>query len=154
MNLQLPVKLENVAYYGRGPWENYNDRNTASYIGNYNSKVSYLGFNYSRPQENGYRTDVRKVSFTNAEGFGLLVEGVGAPFCFNARNNMDEDLDPGLTKKQQHPINVAKRNKLYVNIDYKQMGVGGNNSWGAYPLDKYRLLEKKYGYSFKISPIK
>lgn len=153
LKTQLPVEFENVTYYGRGPWENYNDRNTSAFIGNYTSKVSDLNFDYSRPQENGYRTDVRTVSFTNAEGVGLLIEGVGAPICFNARNNSDEDLDPGLTKKQQHPIDLQKRNQLFVNIDFGQMGVGGNDSWGALPMDQYRLLEKKYEYSFLIKPI-
>jgi beta-galactosidase len=153
MKMQLPVEFENVTYYGRGPWENYNDRNTASFVGSYSCKVDDLKFNYSRPQENGYRTDVRTVSFTDAKGNGLLVEGINAPVCFNARNYMDEDFDPGLTKKQQHPIDVHKRNELYVNIDYKQMGVGGNNSWGALPLDKYRLMGKKHEYSFLIKPV-
>lgn len=154
MKMQLPVEFENVSYYGRGPWENYSDRNTSAFIGSYINKVSDLGFDYSRPQENGYRTDVRTVSFTDSTGFGLLVEGINTPICFNARNNSDDDLDPGLTKKQQHPIDVHKRNKLYVNIDYKQMGVGGNNSWGAFPLDKYRLMKKKYEFSFIIRPVK
>jgi beta-galactosidase len=153
MKMELPVEFENVTYYGRGPWENYSDRNTSSFIGAYTNKVANMGFNYSRPQENGYRTDVRTVSFTDSKGNGLLVEGINAPVCFNARNNMDEDFDPGLTKKQQHPIDVHKRNELYVNIDYKQMGVGGNTSWGALPLEKYRLLEKKYEYSFVIKPV-
>jgi len=153
MKMQLPVEFENVTYYGRGSWENYTDRNTSSFIGKYESKVDDLKFNYSRPQENGYRTDVRTVSFTDTKGNGLLVEGINAPVCFNARNYMDEDFDPGLTKKQQHPIDVHKRNELYVNIDYKQMGVGGNNSWGALPLEKYRLMGKKYEYSFLIKPV-
>ncbi|HAZ03901.1 MAG TPA: beta-galactosidase [Marinilabiliales bacterium] len=154
MKMQLPLELENVSYYGRGPWENYSDRNTSSFIGNYTSKVSDLNFDYSRPQENGYRTDVRTVSFTDSTGFGLVVEGINTPVCFNARNNSDEDFDPGLTKKQQHPVDVPKRKSLYVNIDFKQMGVGGNDSWGALPLDKYRLMDKKYEYSFLIRPVK
>jgi beta-galactosidase len=154
MRMQLPVEFDNVSYYGRGPWENYSDRNTSSFIGNYTSKVSDLGFDYSRPQENGYRTDVRTISFTDSTGFGLVVEGINAPVCFNARNNSDEDFDPGLTKKQQHPVDVHKRKSLYVNIDFKQMGVGGNDSWGALPLDKYRLMDKKYEYSFLIRPVK
>jgi beta-galactosidase len=154
MKTQLPVEFEKVTYYGRGPWENYNDRKTSAFVGNYSSTVSNLNFDYSRPQENGYRIDVRTVSFTNADGYGLLIEGVGSPICFNARNNSDDDLDPGLTKKQQHPIDVKKRNNLFVNIDFGQMGVGGNDSWGAYPMDQYRLQEKKYEYSFLIQPVK
>jgi len=153
LKMRLPVEFNNVDYYGRGPWENYNDRKTSAFIGQYNSNVEGLNFDYSRPQENGYRTDVRKVAFTDNNGKGLLVEGFGGPICFNARNNSDEDLDPGLTKKQQHPIDVKKRNSLFVNIDLDQMGVGGNNSWGAQALRQYRLHDKKYTYSFVIRPV-
>ncbi|HPS12500.1 MAG TPA: glycoside hydrolase family 2 TIM barrel-domain containing protein, partial [Prolixibacteraceae bacterium] len=154
MKTQMPVEFDKVTYYGRGPWENYSDRKTSAFIGEYNCKVADLNFNYSRPQENGYRTDVRTVTFTDSKGAGLIIEGVDGPICFNARNNFDDDMDPGLTKKQQHPIDVHKRNILCVNIDYAQMGVGGNDSWGAYPMDQYRLLDKKYSYSFLIRPVK
>lgn len=154
IKMHVPLELSNVSYYGRGPWENYSDRSTSAFIGKYNCTVADLAFNYSRPQENGYRTDVRIVSFTDSIGNGIIVEGIGTPICFNARDCYDEDLDPGLTKKQQHPFEVRKRKHLVLNIDYKQMGVGGNTSWGAWPLDKYRLLDKKYEYSFCIRPLK
>lgn len=153
MKTQLPGALENVQYYGRGPWENYSDRKNSAFIGQYASKVNELNFDYSRPQENGYRTDVRTVTFTNNEGFGLMIEGSSAPICFNAKYNTDEDFDPGLTKKQQHPIDVRKRHNIYLNIDYGQMGVGGNDSWGALPLDQYRLLNKQFQYSFILKPV-
>ncbi len=154
MKLQIPKEYENIKYYGRGPWENYSDRNSSSFIGIYSSKVDDLGFDYARPQENGYRTDVRFISFTNSENTGLVIKGIENPVCFNARYNSDEDLDPGLTKKQQHPVDVHKRNEIYVNIDLLQMGVGGNNSWGAHTMEKYKLMDKKYKYSFLISPVK
>jgi beta-galactosidase len=153
LKMQLPVDFENVAYYGRGPWENYSDRKTSAFIGNYACKIPDLDFDYSRPQENGYRTDVRWVSFTDSAGTGLLFEGINIPIGFNARNNADDDLDPGLTKKQQHPIDVHKQDKLFINIDHDQMGVGGNNSWGAFPLDKYRLTDKRYEYTFLMKPV-
>ena len=152
MKMQIPGSFDYVSYYGRGPWENYNDRNTSSFIGSYACMVDELNFDYIRPQENGYRTDVRRVSFTDADGFGIAFEGYDAPICFNARHNMDEDLDPGLTKKQQHPNDIDKRKGIYLNIDLKQSGVGGDNSWGARPLDKYRLLDKSYTYSYIIKP--
>ena len=63
---------------------------------------------------------------------------------------MAEDLDPGLTKKQQHPADIKPRNNIYLNIDLKQRGLGGDNSWGALPHDAYRLLEKKYTYSYTL----
>ncbi len=152
MQMQLPFELDNFLYYGRGPWENYSDRNTSSFIGIYSGKVDDLSFDYQRPQENGYRTDVRSISLYGTDGFGIKIEAIDQAICFNARFNFDEDLDPGLTKKQQHPIDIRKRKTLVVNIDHKQRGVGGNNSWGEYPLDEYRLLENKYKYSFLIRP--
>lgn len=152
MKMRL-LKYENVWYYGRGPWENYSDRNSASFIGNYKCKVNDLKFDYIRPQENGYRTDVRFAEFTNDSGQGVRFEAVNMPFCFNARYNADEDMDPGLTKKQQHPVDVDSRGELYVNIDYGQKGLGGNNSWGAQPLEKYRLKDKTYEYLYVIRPV-
>lgn len=152
MKMRLP-KYENVYYYGRGPWENYIDRNTAAWIGIYKCKVDELKFDYIRPQENGYRTDVRWVEFTDKNGNGVCFEALDAPICFNARYNSDEDLDPGLTKKQQHSIDINPRKELYVNIDYGQKGLGGDNSWGAQPLEEYRLKDKAYEYSYVIRPI-
>jgi beta-galactosidase len=155
MKMQIPKQFENVSYYGKGPWENYNDRNRSAFVGNYACKVKDLGFDYIRPQENGYRTEIRTVSFTGDEGFGIKLEGFDAPVCFNARYNADEDLDPGLTKKQQHPIDISPRlNAIYVNIDLKQLGVGGDDSWGARPMKQYRMLDDVYDYSYVIKPAK
>jgi beta-galactosidase len=148
MRMQLPPQYNRLAYYGRGPWENYSDRNTSSFVGLYKDEVAnQFTWNYIRPQEGGYKTDVRWLSLTNEKGIGILVEGV-KPICFSAINNMTEDLDPGLTKKQQHPTDVKPRNHVYLTIDLKQRGVGGDNSWGALPHDQYRLLDKKYTYSY------
>lgn len=148
MRMQLPAGYDNLSYYGRGPWENYSDRNTASFVGLYQGKVqNQYTWNYIRPQEGGYKTDVRWLTLTNSEGKGLQIEGV-QPICFSALNNRTEDFDPGLTKKQQHPTDVKPRNEVYLNIDLKQRGVGGDNSWGALPHNEYRLLDKKYTYSY------
>jgi beta-galactosidase len=152
MKLQLPAQWYNVQYYGRGPWENYNDRNRSSFVGKYACKVNDLKFDYIRPQENGYRTGVRTVAFTDDSGFGVQFEGFDAPVCFNARYNSDDDFDPGLTKKQQHPIDIDPRNALYVNIDMKQRGLGGDDSWGKPPLRQYRMLDDVYAYSYVIRP--
>ncbi|MDR1121220.1 MAG: DUF4981 domain-containing protein [Dysgonamonadaceae bacterium] len=154
MKMELPVSFNNVSYYGRGPWENYADRNTSAFIGTYQCPVDDLNFDYIRPQENGYRTDVRTVSFTDEQGFGIVFEGSGQPICFNARHYFDEDLDPGVTKKQQHTIDIDPRNTLAVNIDLRQTGVGGDNSWGARALEKYLLLNRRYVYSYLIHPLR
>jgi beta-galactosidase len=148
MRMQLPAGYDNLAYYGRGPWENYSDRNTSSFVGLYNDQVqNQYTWNYIRPQEGGYKTDVRWLTLTNSEGRGLQIEGV-QPICFSALNNRTEDFDPGLTKKQQHPTDIKPRKEVYLNIDLKQRGVGGDNSWGALPHNQYRLLDKKYTYSY------
>ncbi|MGX5689758.1 glycoside hydrolase family 2 TIM barrel-domain containing protein [Arcticibacter tournemirensis] len=150
MRMQLPGQYENLEYYGRGPWENYSDRKTAAFIGKYSDKVSnQYTSSYIRPQEGGYKTDVRWLSLTDADGRGLRVEGE-QPICFSAINNLTEDLDPGLTKKQQHPADIKPRKDVYLNIDLKQRGVGGDDSWGALPHEQYRLLDKKYSYSYVL----
>lgn len=151
MRMNLSGAYKQVNYYGRGPWENYSDRNTASFIGKYttNSDSMYT-FNYIRPQESGYRTDVRWFELTNNRGEGLHIEGA-QPLGFSALNMTDEDLDPGLTKKQQHPSDIKMRGNVNVHIDFKQRGVGGDDSWGALPHNEYRLLDKQYTYSYTMS---
>jgi beta-galactosidase len=153
MRMQLPAQYDKLKYYGRGPWENYSDRNTAAFVGIYADSVkNQFTRNYIRPQENGYKTDVRWLTLTNEAGKGLKITG-DQPICFSAINHPAEDLDPGLTKKQQHPTDIKPRQDIFLSIDLKQRGVGGDNSWGALPHDQYRLLDKKYSYSYLIQVI-
>ncbi|MCG2614251.1 DUF4981 domain-containing protein [Terrimonas sp. NA20] len=150
MRMRLPGRLDSLQYYGRGPWENYSDRKESAFLGVYGDNVRnqyYKG--YIRPQESGYKTDVRWFSLTSSRGSGIIVEGL-QPICFSATNYSTEDLDPGLTKKQQHPTDLPPSNVVHVNIDLKQRGVGGDDSWGALPHEQYRLLDKKYSYSYII----
>lgn len=151
MRAALPGNYNNLTYYGRGPYENYIDRHSASFIGIYQDKVEnqyYKG--YIRPQESGNKTDVRWFTLTDESGNGIKVEGT-QPIAFTAINHSVEDLDPGLTKKQQHPVDLPPRHQVFLNIDLKQRGLGGDDSWGAYPHDEYRLHDKKYSYSYTIS---
>lgn len=150
MRMQLPAAYDNMIYYGRGPWENYIDRNTASFIGLYRDSVeNQFTTNYIRPQESGNKTDVRWVKLLNASGRGLMIEGM-QPLGITATNHMEEDLDPGLTKKQQHQTNLPPRNGVYLSVDLKQRGLGGDTSWGALPHDQYRLLDKQYTYTYLL----
>lgn len=150
MRMRLPPQYKNLAYYGRGPWENYSDRNEAAFVGLYKDEVSNQYFKgYIRPQESGNKTDVRWLALTTENGTGLRIEGI-QPLCFSATNHAAEDLDPGLTKKQQHPTDLRPDRNVYVHIDLKQRGVGGDDSWGALPHQPYRLLDKKYSYSYII----
>ena len=154
MKMQLPESFDNVSYYGRGPLENYWDRKRSMFVGRYESKVEDLGFQYIRPQENGNRTCIREVTLTDNEGLGVTIESVDQSLNFTARHNLDEDFDPGLTKKQQHISDIDRRNIVALNVDLQQRGLGGDTSWGAQPMDQYRLLDKKYSYSYIIRPAK
>ncbi|MGY3053232.1 beta-galactosidase [Pedobacter sp. UYEF25] len=154
MRMQVSPSTHLINYYGRGPWENYSDRKTSSFIGKYTDSVENQYVNtYIRPQESGNRTDVRWFTLSNDKGYGLKVEGI-QPINFSAINHSAEDLDPGLSKKQQHPTDLKPRNEVFLHIDFKQRGVGGDNSWGMLPHDQYRLLDKKYTYSYVLSLIK
>ena len=148
--------FQNTEYYGEGPFENYIDRNHASKLGVYQAKVSDYYVPYIRPQENGYRTDVRFLKLTNKTGEGLLFKGDTKPFGFSTHHNPDSDFDPGINiKNQRHTIDVKPRNKVFLNIDYKQRGVGGDNSWNRAGLahKQYHIDPNNCYYSFTISPI-
>ncbi|MDD3320085.1 MAG: glycoside hydrolase family 2 TIM barrel-domain containing protein [Paludibacter sp.] len=153
MIMTLDKKYESFTYYGRGPWENYTDRNYSSQIGIYNSKVADQYVPYTRPQENGYRTDIRWMTLTNNDGKGIRIEGL-QPICVSALNNLPEDFDAGLTKKYRHTNDITPRNEVVLSVDLAQRGVGGDNSWGAYPHEQYLLKEKEYSYGFVIKPLK
>ncbi len=151
-NLVLKNDYNQVNWYGRGPQENYQDRNTSAFIGNYKANVKDLYFEYIRPQENGYKTDVRWVTFTNTSGNGIKVL---APklLSFSAHHQYNSDFDAGTEKQQRHTTDIVTRNIININIDNIQMGVGGDTSWGAKPLEKYRIEAKDMSYSYSILPI-
>jgi len=152
MIMSLNKEFENFTYYGRGPWENYADRNYASQIGIYSSKVSDQYVPYTRPQENGYKTDLRWLTLTNNEGKGIRIEGL-QPICASALQNWPEDFDPGLSKKYRHTNDITpNRDEVILSVDLAQRGVGGDNSWGAYPHEQYLLKAKEYSYGFTIKP--
>ncbi|WP_026714360.1 glycoside hydrolase family 2 TIM barrel-domain containing protein [Flavobacterium daejeonense] len=153
MRLKLNGAYDNLTYYGRGPWENYSDRNSASFVGTYSDKViNQFTRTYIRPQESGYKTDVRWLTLKNANGQGLKIEG-DQPLGFSALNVSTEDLDPGKHKNQRHPsdLDLDSKEAVFLHLDYKQRGVGGDDSWGALPHEQYRLLDKKYSFSYIIS---
>lgn len=154
MRMQLAGAYDNLAFYGRGPWENYADRNSASFVGLYQSTVKdQFVWEYIRPQENGYKTDVRWMKLTNTNGEGIQITGEQA-LGFSALNVSTESLDPGKTKDQRHTTDVHPEDKVYLHIDYKQRGLGGDDSWGRYPHDPYRLLDDTYSYSYTIQLVK
>ncbi|WP_111307886.1 glycoside hydrolase family 2 TIM barrel-domain containing protein [Confluentibacter sediminis] len=153
MVFRMPKEFNNLEYYGRGPWENYIDRNTASFVGIYESKVANQYVAYGRPQENGHKTDTRWLNLTNQIGLGFEIVAQGAPLEFNALNYSTEDLDEGKTKRLRTPADIKERDFVEVHIDHKMMGLGGDDSWGAKPHAPYMYYaDKDYQYSFSIIP--
>jgi beta-galactosidase len=150
-NLQLPVNLDRVTWFGRGPWENYQDRYSSAFVGRYSATVDELYTPYIRPQENGYRTDVRWVEFTGEQKVGLQFSG-SPLICFSALPFTFDDL-ASYERGMKHNWDPKKRDFIDVNIDYKQMGVGGDDSWGAQPYPAYRLPAKEYTFSFSMKPV-
>jgi len=153
-NLVLNNNYNQVAWYGRGPHENYQDRNTGALVGNYTSDVAGLMYDYIRPQENGYRTEIREVTFTNSNKKGVSFKATdGTLLGFSAHHQLNSDFDEGNKKIQRHTYHIPKRKLVNVNIDYKQMGVGGDNSWGETPHKEYQIPANNYSYSFIISKV-
>ena len=151
--LLLPhPSFDSLRYYGRGPEENYSDRHTATFLGEYNSTVAQQPFPYLRPQESGNKTDVRWLELVDQQGAGIRITGL-QPLSVNASHFRSIDLDPGFSKKQQHPKDVHPRKEIYLHVDLLQRGVGGDNSWGADPHPAYRLTKQTYRYGYIIEPI-
>ena len=151
MQMRLQKDYDLFSWYGRGPWENYSDRKSAALIGSYSSSVADQYVPYVRPQENGYKTDVRWLTLTNEEGEGIRIEGL-QPLGVSALHYLTEDFDPGFTKKQQHLNDINPRNEVILHVDLNQRGLGGEDSWGRLPHEQYRLLADQYAYGFVISP--
>jgi Kef-type K+ transport system membrane component KefB len=166
MNLELPEQLNQTEWFGRGPFENYSDRKLAAKVGRYQSPVSAHYVPYVRPQENGYKTDVRWLSLTGSAGTGLLVradELIG----FSVHNNRQADFIPPAkiaitsedgpdARKNEERVNVhvddiVPGDFVSLNIDYGQMGVGGDDSWGKKTLMQYSLDRIVLGYGISLA---
>lgn len=146
MQMAIPGTYENVKWYGRGPHETYWDRKTGAAVGVYSGKVEELIHEYVRPQENGNRTDVRWVTLTDKDGVGLLASGSGLLSVSAWPYTMDA------LEKAKHVHELPRSGSITVNLDYKQMGVGGDDSWGARTHPEYCLPPKAYKYSFRLRP--
>lgn len=152
MKMVLPKGFEYVEYYGRGPIENYQDRNYAAHVGKYKQPISDAFFPYVRPQENGNKTDVRWLKIKQNNENAWLIKG-DKLFNFTALHYAQEDLDDGIEKDQRHSGELKPRPQTWLNIDDAQMGLGSINSWGAWPLPQYLLPLENKSYSFTITPL-
>lgn len=153
MQMQLPESFDEIEYYGRGPIENYADRNHSTLIGKYRQTVAEQFYPYIRPQETGTKTDIRWWRLLNVSGNGLQCVA-DAPFSASALNYSIESLDDGVQKDQRHSAEVSKAAYTNFCIDKAQMGLGCIDSWGALPLEKYRLPYQDYEFSFILTPVK
>ena len=156
MQLQMPKEFDAISYYGRGPVENYIDRNSSEFIGVYENKVANEYYPYVRPQESGNHTDVRWFRVVNAAGNGLEFYS-NAPMEASALNYLTEDLDDGASKDKvigRHSGDLIERPLTQVHIQQRQMGLGCVNSWGAWPRAEYQMPYKDYDFTFAIRPIK
>lgn len=153
MQMVLAPEFDRVSYYGRGPIENYQDRNDATFLGQYDFKVRDQKCTYVRPQEFGNHTDVRTWTVTNAAGKGITVSAPKALEC-STLPYLTADLDDGPTKEahQSHSGDLRERRFNVLHIADKQMGLGCENSWGAWPMMKYMIPYGDMEYDFVISP--
>ena len=160
MNLVMPRQFDRISWLGRGPHESYWDRKTSAFVDLYQGTVADQYWPYLRPQENGNKSDVRWMALTNRKGYGLQFTGMPL-LSVSAHHNIMEDFESpdrtdgrqaaGVTAVRRHTTDVKPRDLTSVNIDYKQMGVGGDNSWGARTHPEYRLTERTYAYAFRIT---
>jgi len=153
MTMNMAREFDQVEFYGRGPVENYSDRNSSQFLGVYKSSVADQYFPYIRPQENGNKTDVRWWRVTNAQGLGLEFYS-DAPLSMSSLNYATADLDEGLQKHNVHAGDLSPRPYTVVHIDKAQYGLACVNSWGATPLEQYKLHYGDYSYSFVIAPVR
>lgn len=178
IRFRLPVHMNQVTYFGRGPEENYIDRNNGTLVGLYKNTADNMYFPYVRPQENGHHTDTRWLSL-GKKGKGLTIYADNT-IGFNALRNSVEDFDgeeathrdyqwnnrdaeelkhdvataKNIKPRQTHINDITLRDFVEVCVDMKQMGVGGYDSWGAIPDPQYLLpANKEYQWGFTIVPM-
>lgn len=168
MNAELRRSMDQLSWYGRGPHENYSDRKLSADVGLYHGTVAEQYVAYPRPQENGYKTDTRWLALTNGNNSGLIFEAADL-ISFSVHHNRLEDFVPpvkiaitsedseALRENDQrvnmHVSDVKPRDLVSINIDYAQMGVGGDDSWGKRTLQQYSLNEREYNYGFTLKPV-
>ena len=155
MQLQMPKQYDQVEYYGRGPVENYIDRNNSEFVGVYKNAVQNEYYEYVRPQESGNHTDVRWFSVIDNNGEGLQFYS-NAPMEASAIPYTNDQIDDGMHKDKKwghHSGDLIHSGKTCVHIQQRQFGLGCVNSWGAWPRQEYRLPYGDKDFTFVIKPL-
>lgn len=152
MQMPMPAEFDRIEFYGRGPVENYADRNNSADLGLYRQRVADQFYPYIRPQETGNKTDIRVWRQLDKAGNGLEIEA-SEPFSASALNYTIESLDDGQEKEQRHSELVEKADFTNLLFDKVQMGLGCIDSWAALPLEQYRLPYGNYKFTFRLTPV-
>ena len=154
MRLIMPEEYQTMTWLGRGPHESYEDRKTSALVGKYTADVWEQFHPYVRAQETGNKCDVRYFSLANAQGLGLRFVG-DEPLSVSAWNFRQSDIDYiSFSQGRRHGGSIVRQPLVWVNVDMKQMGVGGDNTWGAPVHSEYTITPHKWSYGFTIEPIK
>ena len=154
MQLVMPKAYNMLTYYGKGPGENYIDRNNGDRLGVYDAKVADQYWGYVRPQESGNKTEVRYWQVKDENGKGLEFYSF-APMECSTLNYLASDLDDGWDKNahQSHSGDLTPRDFSVVKLAARQRGFACVNSWGAIPLEQYRMLYQDYSFTYVIRPL-
>ena len=152
VQIPMPRSFENLEYYGRGPFENYIDRSNASFLGRWKQTVTEQYYPYIRPQETGTKTDIRWMRVTNSAGHGLEIRAE-EPFSASALHYWIETLDEGERKQNRHAEFIQEDDVTNLLLDWRQMGVGCIDSWGALPLPEHMLPYGEYRFHFTLKPL-
>ena len=181
VRFRLPAQMNNVQYFGRGPEENYIDRNHGTMVGIYQTTADKMYFNYVRPQENGHHTDTRWLNLSPDKGNGLVIVA-DSLIGFNALRNSVEDFDSeealphpyqwnnfspeeaanhdekaarNVLRRMHHVNDITPRDFVEVCVDMKQQGVGGYDSWGARPEPFHQIpANREYNWGFTLVPVR
>lgn len=149
MQFQLQSGFDQVAWFGRGPHENYRDRKSSAPLGLYQATAKEMFYAYPRPQESGNRSEVQWFSLAQDNAAGLLVTAVDTPLDFSLAPHSQQQLTEAAYEHQ-----LPRNNSTYLNIDYGQIGVGGDNSWNLPVHEQYMLSNKeKCAYRFRLEPL-
>jgi len=151
MKMTLPAAFDTMTWFGRGPHESYWDRQTSAAVGLYAGPVADQYHPYIRPQEFGNKTDVRWVALTNRDGIGLLAMGMPL-ICVTATQMPLEVYDGARGASQTRTTDMRPGDFVALNLDWKQMGVGGDTSWGAPIHPEYTLPARPDRYTFRLRP--
>ncbi len=152
MQMPMPRSFETVEYYGRGPVENYSDRNHCADLGIYRQSVAEQFYSYIRPQENGTKTDIRWWKMLSPSGSGIEVVAE-APFSASALHYTIESLDEGWNKQNWHSPEVEEADLTNLCIDKVQTGLGCEDSWGRIARPEYQVPYGDYEFTFILSPV-